>query len=66
VDLERVVGGQRDEQAACEELGQRVAVVVEEQRVVAERGHRDAHLGQVVQVLQHRRLDTTHSIAMPT
>ena len=37
VELERVIGGEADVQAARQVLGQRVARVVEEQRVVAER-----------------------------
>lgn len=31
-------------------------MVAEEQAVIAERGHGDTYLGQVVQVLQHRSL----------
>jgi hypothetical protein len=36
----------------AEVLGEGVLVEVQEELVVAERGHGDAHLGQVVQVLQ--------------
>jgi len=61
VELERIVGGQRDEQTSSEELGQRIAVIVEKQRVVAQRRHGDADLRQVIQVLQHRRLTHTHT-----
>lgn len=56
--LERVVSGQGDAQSSGEELRQRVAVVTQEERVVAQRRHRDEHLRQVVQVLQHWHLRT--------
>jgi len=66
VELERIVGGQRDEQTSSEELGQRIAVIVEKQRVVAQRRHGDADLRQVIQVLQHRRLTHTHTHTQPS
>lgn len=56
VELQRVIGGQGHHQAAGQILGQRVAVVTQKQTVVAERRHRDAHLSQIVQVLQDRSL----------
>lgn len=56
MELQRVVSTERDPQAAREEVRQRVAVVAQEQRVVAERGHRDVDLRQVIHVLQHRYL----------
>ena len=57
VELQGVVCGQGDREAPGQVLQEGVAVVAEEQAVVAERGHGDAHLGQVVQVLQHGSLE---------
>jgi len=65
VELQWIVGGQRDKQASRQVLGQRVTMIVEEQRVVAERRHGDADLCQVVEVLQHRRLTHTQSSIDP-
>ena len=42
VELQRIVGGERDAEAACVVLVKRVAMVVKEERVVAKRTHRDA------------------------
>ena len=49
---ERVVGTERYIHALTEELGEGVLVVVEEKLVVAQGGHGDADLREVVQVLQ--------------
>lgn len=56
VKLQGVISGQGDHEAPGQVLRQRVAVVAEEEAVVAERGHGNADLGQVVQVLQNRGL----------
>jgi len=56
VKLQRIVSGQRHEQTASEELRERVAMIVEEERIVAQRRHGDADLRQVVEVLQHGSL----------
>lgn len=56
VELQGVVSGQRDHEAAGQILGERVPVIAEEEAVIAERGHGDADLGQVIQVLQDRGL----------
>lgn len=56
VELHGVVGGQRHHQAFLVKLEQRVLGVLQEQAVVAQRGHGDGELGQEVQVLQHRAL----------
>lgn len=56
MELQGIVRGQRDHEAAGQVLGERVPVVAEEEAVVAERGHGDANLGQVIQVLQDRGL----------
>ena len=53
VKLQGIVCGERHVQPAVEVLRQRVAVVVQEQGVVAEGGHGNADLGQVEQVLEH-------------
>jgi len=65
VELQWIVSRQRDKQASRQVLGQRVTMIVEEQRVVAERRHGDADLCQVVEVLQHRRLTHTQSSLDP-
>lgn len=57
VKLQGVVCGQRDHEASGQVLWQRVTVVAEEQAVIAERGHGDADLCQVIQVLEHRSLE---------
>ena len=57
VELHGVVGGQGDHQALLVELQQRVLGVLQEQAVVAERGHGDGDLGQEVQVLQDGTLE---------
>lgn len=59
VELEGVIGGEGDHEPPREVLGQGVAVVAEEEAVVAQRGHGDADLRQVVQVLQHGGLGGT-------
>lgn len=59
VELERVVGGQGDHEAPGQILWQWVAVVAEEQTVVAQRRHGDANLGQVVQILEYRSLNAS-------
>jgi hypothetical protein len=52
VELQGIICGQRDHEATGQVLRERVPVVAEEQAVVAERGHGDADLSQVIQVLQ--------------
>lgn len=54
--LQRVVGGEGDGEAAREELREGVAVVVQEEGVVAERRHAEADLRQVEEVLQRQAL----------
>lgn len=56
VELHGVVRGQGDHKAFLVELQQGVLGVLQEQAVVAERGHGDGDLGQEVQILQHRTL----------
>lgn len=48
VELEGVVGGEGDHEPPREVLGQGVAVVAEEEAVVAERGHSNGNLGEEV------------------
>ena len=52
--LKGIVRGQTYAQPSSKVLWKRIAMVVEEKRVVAERWHRDADLRQVVQILEHR------------
>ena len=56
MELQGVVSGQRDVESPAEVVGKRAAVVVQEEVVVAQWGHGDAHLSQVVQVLHTRYL----------
>lgn len=56
MELHGVVSGQGDDKAFLVELQQGVLGVLQEQAVVAERGHGDGDLGQEVQILQHRTL----------
>lgn len=60
VELHGVVSGQRNHQAFLVELQQGILGVLQEQAVVAERGHSDGNLGQEIQVLQHRALFVKH------
>lgn len=57
MELQGVVGGQRHHEASGQVLWQRVSVVAQEQAVIAEWGHGDADLSQVVQVLQYGSLE---------
>lgn len=52
VELQGIISGKRDKQPSREVVWERIAVVVQEQVVVAERRHGDPHLCQVVEVLQ--------------
>lgn len=56
VELHGIICGQGHTQAFVQELFERIFGVFQEQAVVAEGGHCNGHLGQVVQVLQHRAL----------
>lgn len=56
VKLQRVICRQRDHEASGQVLWQRVAMVAEEQAVIAEGRHGDAYLSQVVQILKHGSL----------
>lgn len=60
MELHGVVGGQRNHQALLVELQQGVLGVLQEQAVVAQRGHGDGDLGQEIQILQHRALVGEH------
>ncbi|KAG7226860.1 hypothetical protein INR49_022155 [Caranx melampygus] len=62
VELHGVVSGQRHHQAFLVELEQGVLGVLQEQAVVAQRGHGDGDLGQEVQVLQHRALKAMRDV----
>lgn len=56
VELQWIISGERDIEASSKVLGQRVAVIVEEQWVVTEGRHGYANMCQIVQILQHRDL----------
>ncbi len=60
MELQRVIGGQRHHEAPGQVLGQRISMVTEEKAVVAEWGHGDADLSQVIQILQYRSLRKIH------
>ena len=51
VELQRVIAAQADIQPDLEEIRQRVSLVRQEQRVVAQRAHGDADLLEVEEVL---------------
>ena len=51
MELQRVVGAQADIQSGLEELLQRIPLIRQEKRVVAQRAHRNPDLLQVKQIL---------------
>ena len=51
VELQRVVGAQADIQANLEEVGQRVPFIRQEQRIVAQRAHRNTDLLEIEKIL---------------
>ena len=57
VELERVIGGERHKKTTGKEFSERISVVVEEERVVAEWRHGNTDLGQVIEVLEYRHLE---------
>ena len=54
VELKGVVGRECNDQTTGEKFRKRIPVVIEKERVVAERRHGDSDLAQIVQILQHR------------
>jgi len=60
VELQRVISGQRHHEASGQVLRERISMVTEEEAVVAERGHGNADLSQVIQILQYRSLTEIH------
>lgn len=63
MELHGIVCGQGHAQTFVQELSERIFGVFQEQTVVAEWRHGNRHLGQVVQVLQHRAL-REHEVAV--
>lgn len=63
MELQWVVGGQRYDQTSAVEFRQRIAVIVQEERVVRQRRHGDTDLRQIVEVLQHRRLTQQQAVS---
>lgn len=60
MELQWVISGQRHHEAPGQVLGQRISMVTEEKAVVAEWGHGNADLSQVIQILQYRSLKKIH------
>lgn len=58
MELEGIISGEGYEEATGKVLWKGTAVVVQEQRVVAQWRHSNTYLGQVVQVLQCWHLGT--------
>lgn len=61
MELQWVISGQRHHEASRQVLRQRIPMVTEEKAVVAEGGHGDANLSQVIQILQYRSLRKIHT-----
>lgn len=59
VELQGVIGGEGDHETTRQVLRKWVAMVAEEEAVVAEWRHGNANLGQVVQILQDGSLGMT-------
>jgi len=55
MELQRIVGRESDVQTSTKEERERIALVVEEQAVVAQGRDREADLREVVQILERRR-----------
>lgn len=60
MELQRIISTESDTEAAGQELRQRVAMVIEEQRVVAQWGHGDRDLTQIVQILEDWHLQNKY------
>lgn len=56
VELQGVIRGKGNDESPGQVLRQGIAVIVEEQGVVGERGHGDADLGEIVEILEHGHL----------
>lgn len=52
MELKRVVRAQANVEPSLEEIGKRIPLIREEQRIVAQRAHGDANLFEVKQILQ--------------
>lgn len=52
MELQRVISTEGDAEPPSKEFWERITMVIQEERVVAERGHGYVDLGQVIQVLQ--------------
>ena len=62
VELQRIIRAQTDVEPRLEEVRQRVALVGEEEGVVAERAHRNSDLLEVEKVLKRRDLAQQNSV----
>jgi len=56
--LKWIVCGEGDKKTTSEELTQRIAMITQKQRIVAERRHGDADLCNVIQILQNWTLQS--------
>jgi len=52
MELQRVISTQADIQPSLEELFQRIPLICQEERIIAQRTHRDPDLLQIEQILQ--------------
>ena len=52
MELQRIIGTQRNVQTGLEEVRQGISLVGKEERVVTERTHRNADLLEIEQILQ--------------
>ena len=57
MELKWVVCGERHEKTDGEELEERITMITEEERVVAERRHGETDAGEIVEVLESWRLE---------
>lgn len=62
MELKRVIGRQAYTQSSGEILRKRIAMIVQEKRIVTERRHRDADLRQVVQILKYGDLPEQQTV----
>eukprot|EP01137_Pigoraptor_chileana_P027974 Opistho-2@11329 len=63
VEHERIIRGERHVEAARKVFRHWIPLETEEERVVAEGAHGNAHLRQIVQILQHRHLAQQNAVA---
>ena len=62
MELQRIVSTQTNVEASLEEIRKRIPLVSQEQRVVAQRTHRNTDLLEIKQILQRRDLTKQDSM----